>query len=79
MKKTYNKSEEFRCRGTLIEVYNNDVNKALRKLKKRMTDENVVQDIRKNEFYQSKGTKRRLSKLAAIRRHRKNIAKEQDQ
>lgn len=64
--------------GLAVTVHNNDLGKALRKLKKKIADDGLIQDLRKKEFYQSKGTKRRLAKLAAIRRFKKNQAKDQD-
>lgn len=65
-------------KGFKVEVFNNDLGKALRKLKKKLSDDGIFQELRQREFYQSKGTKRRLAKLAAIRRYKKNISKSQD-
>jgi ribosomal protein S21 len=65
-------------RGVYVEVRNNDVTKAMRKFKKKVQDDGILQDIRKKEYYVSKGTQRRLDKLAAIRRYQKNRAKDQD-
>lgn len=69
---------EFALRGTRVEVKNNDFGKALRKFKKKVADDGILQDIRKKEYFVSKGTQRRLDKLAAIRRYQKNREKEQD-
>jgi len=63
-------------RGLSVEVHNNDLNKALRKLKKKIAEDGILQELRKREFYQSKGTKRRLEKEAAIRRYKRNQAKQ---
>ena len=68
------KTEDF-GKGLQVDVYNNDVNKALRKLKKKLADDGIMQDIRKREFYQSRGEKRRLAQKAAIRRYKKNQEK----
>ena len=65
-------------KGFRVEVFNNDISKAMRKLKKKISDDGIMQDLRQREYFQSKGTKRRLAKLAAIRRHQKNRAKNQD-
>ena len=65
-------------RGTYVEVRNNDFPKALRKFKKKIQDDGILQEMRKKEFFVSKGTQRRLDKLAAIRRYKKNRAKDQD-
>ena len=64
--------------GTRVEVINNDLGRALRKFKKKISDDGILQDLRTKEFYESKGTKRRKEKLAAIRRYKKNKEKLQD-
>ena len=64
--------------GLRVDVYNNDINKALRKLKKKLADDGIFQTLRQREFYQSKGTKRRLAKQAAIRRYKKQRTKDQE-
>jgi ribosomal protein S21 len=69
---------ELGINGVYVEVKNNDFTKALRKFKKKVADDGILQDIRKKEYFVSKGTQRRLDKLAAIRRYHKNRAKEQD-
>lgn len=62
-------------RGLYVEVHNNDISKAMRKFKKKVADDGILQELRKREFYESKGTKRRKAKEAAIRRFKKNEAK----
>ena len=64
--------------GLRVEVRNNDVNKALRKFKKKVAEDGILQDLRKREFFESKGTKRRKEKEAAIRRYKKKRLKEVD-
>lgn len=65
--------------GLRVEVRDNDVNKALRKFKKKLADDGLLQELRKREFYESKGTKRRKAKEAAIRRYKRLRAKQVDQ
>ena len=65
--------------GLRVEVRNNDIGKALRKFKKKVAEDGILQDLRKREFYESKGTRRRLEKQAAIRRYKKKRIKDQDQ
>ena len=62
--------------GLRVEVRNNDVTKALRKFKKKVAEDGILQDLRKREFFESKGTKRRKAKEAAIRRYKKQRAKD---
>jgi len=72
-------SKEQPVSGLYVEVRNNDMNKALRKFKKKVAEDGILQDLRKREYFESKGTKRRLEKQAAIRRYKKKRLKEQDQ
>jgi small subunit ribosomal protein S21 len=72
----HRKEESFR--GLVVEVYNNDINKALRKFKKKLQEDGILQELRKREFYESKGTKKRKAKEAAIRRYKKQRLKEQE-
>jgi ribosomal protein S21 len=71
-------AKEQVVRGTKIDVYNGDVTKALRKLKKRLAEDGLFQELRQREYYESKGTKRRKSKEAAIRRFKKQMTKDQE-
>lgn len=66
---------EKELKGTKIEVKNNDISGALRKLKKVMATEGVLKDMRKKEFYVSKGEERRINKNAATRRYQKAKSK----
>ena len=59
-------------KGLKVDVYNNDLTKALRKLKKKIADDGIMQDIRAKEYFESKSVKRRKAKEAAIRRYAKN-------
>jgi ribosomal protein S21 len=76
--KNFNPDRDNDLKGSRVEVKNNDFSRAYRKFKKKIQDDGILQEIRKKEFFQSKGTKRRLDKLAAIRRFKKNRNKEQD-
>ena len=61
-----------------IFVKNNDVNKALRILKKKLLIEGVMKEARENEFFRSSGEKRRLAKKAGKKRwEKKRIQLEQ--
>jgi|TARA_B100000900_G_scaffold324998_1_gene284738 small subunit ribosomal protein S21 len=60
--------------GLYVEVRNNDVTRALRKLKKLMNSEGMIKDMRKNEFYEKPSAIKRREKAQA----RKRWLKEQD-
>ena len=55
-------------RGLYVEVRNNDVTRALRKLKKLMNSEGMIKDMRKNEFYEKPSAIRRREKAQAKKR-----------
>jgi|TARA_B100002019_G_C21039520_1_gene483777 small subunit ribosomal protein S21 len=58
-----------------IEVRNNNVEKAMRILKKKLTEEGVFNELREREFYMTKGEKRRRAKNAAKRRAERDLKK----
>lgn len=60
--------------GTLVIVKNNDVNRALRKLKKKMQQERVLQDYRKKEYYEKPTERKKREKAAARKRWLKKQA-----
>ena len=56
-----------RLEGLQVEVYNNNVELALKKLKRKVKDSNLMLDLRKKEYYvkpsEIKRQKRNLSRL----------------
>ncbi len=64
--------------GMRVDVRNGDINKALRRFKKKIAEDGILQELRAREFYQAKGTKRRVEKQAAIRRYKKKRIKDQE-
>lgn len=68
----YNAKEPWESiRGLSVTVKNNDVNGALRILKKKIQREGILKDLADREYYTKKSTKRRLKKKAAIIREKK--------
>jgi small subunit ribosomal protein S21 len=63
--------EDLRQKGLYVEVRNNDVNRALRKLKKTIQNEGIFQTLRERAHYQSKGVKRKKAKARAVKRWQK--------
>lgn len=78
MAKSKHNEKDAIISGMRVEVRNNDLNRALRKLKKKLAEDGILQELRNREYYESKGTKRRKAKEAAIRRYKKQRAKDQD-
>ena len=69
MKKRKNfrkKPKANRMEGLQVDVYNNNVDKALRILKKKVKDANLFLDLKKKSYYKKK---------SEIRREKKNLAK----
>ena len=59
-----------------VEVRNNNVDKAMRILKKKLTDDGMFNELREREFYMSRGEKRRHERDAAKRRQKRNLEKQ---
>ena len=57
--------------GLRVEVRNNDINKALRKFKKKVQNSGLMDDIRKNEFFEKPTNKRKIKKAMAVKREKK--------
>ena len=58
-----------------VEVRNNNVDKAMRILKKKLQDDGFFNELRKREYYMTKSEKRRLAKAAGKRRVQKENEK----
>lgn len=71
-----NNGREIHKRGLAVEVKQVNhpdaqakaVESAIRTLKRRMIQEGVVRDLRKHEYAETKGQKRRKAKAEAVRR-----------
>ena len=59
-------------------VHNNDINKALRTLKKNLQNEGVFNELRERTGFKSRGERRRLEKAAGRRRYLKKQQKLKD-
>lgn len=77
MKKIYKPNEEWPT-GTLVEVRNNDFGRALRKFKKKIQEDGILQEVRNREYYEKPSIKRKKAKAAARSRWLKKLAKDQD-
>lgn len=54
-----------------VEVRNNNVDRALKVLKRKLTEEGVFKDMQKHRFYESKGQKARRKKRQGAARFRR--------
>ena len=55
-----------------IEVRNNNVEKALRVLKKKLMKDGVMKELKERQYYQKPSFKKREKKKENIRRHKKD-------
>jgi small subunit ribosomal protein S21 len=65
-------------RGLHVEVRNNDVNRAMRKLKKMCNNEGLFKDMRDKEFYEKPSLKKKKEKAAARKRWLKQVEKNKE-
>jgi len=68
-------SNHMKGRGMSVEVRNNDVNRAMRKLKKMMSNENILREVREREAFEKPSLKRKKAKAAARNRWKKEQQK----
>ncbi len=73
------KDKETNQGGMTVTVRNDDVNGALRVLKKRLIKDGLFQELRERSYFESKGTKRRKEKAAATRRFKRKMLKRQEE
>ena len=65
-RKNFRKRPKDDRKGLSVTVYNNNVDGALRILKKKVKESNLFLDLRKKEYY---------TKPSEIKRHKRNLAK----
>ena len=58
-------------KGLKVTVVNNDVGRALRKLKKKIANDGLLQELRERQHYEKPSTKRKKAKAAAKKRWQK--------
>ncbi len=71
--KNRDSDKEYAIKGSKVEVYNNDVNGALRRMKKILERNNWQKDLSKHEFYEKPSVKRKRQKDAAKKRWEKEV------
>jgi small subunit ribosomal protein S21 len=62
-----------------VEVRNNNVDGAIRLLKKKLQKDGLIRELREREYFRSRGEKKRLAKAAGRRRWLKAEAKRKEQ
>ena len=72
------KPREQKMMGLKVAVYNNNVDLALKKLKKKLKDSNLFLDLKKNSYYEKPSRIKREKKNLAIARQRYQENKEKN-
>ena len=67
-----------RKQGLTVEVRNNDINWALRKFKKKVQEDGILQEYKEREFYTKPSEKRKRAKAAGRARWLKKLAKQEE-
>ena len=65
-RRNFRKSPKDNAQGLSVTVFNNNVEGALKVLKKKIKASNLFQDLREKEYY---------TKPSEIKRHKRNLAK----
>lgn len=61
----------WQVQGANVEVRNDDVNGALRRLRKILETDNRQKDLAKHEYYEKPSVKRKRERAAAVKRQQK--------
>ena len=69
-RKNFRRKPKKQLQGLQVEVYNNQVEKAIRTLKRKVKDSNLFIDLRKKEYFE---------KPSRVRREKRNLAKLRNQ
>lgn len=67
-------NDDNRSRGLKVEVRNGDVNFALRKFKKKVQEDGILQELRQREAFEKPSIKRAKAKKAGIARWKKKLS-----
>ena len=66
-------------KGLTVEVRNNDINGAIRKFKRKVNDDGILQILKEKEFYEKPSEKRKKAKAAGKARWRKKVARRKEE
>ena len=75
-RKNFRRKPKKELQGLMVEVWDNNVEKALRILKKKVKDSNLFLELREKQYYEKPSDKRRYKKNLAILRNKYAIEKE---
>ncbi len=67
------RESQRKSKGTTVTVKDGNVEKALRKFKKKIQESGKLEELREREQYEKPTTTRRLAKNKAVRRYQKQV------
>jgi small subunit ribosomal protein S21 len=68
-------NDDVVLRGSYVEVRNGDINGALRRFKKKVQDDGILQEVKRREAYEKPSVKKAKAKAAAKSRWLKALSK----
>ena len=77
-KKNFRKKPKKELQGLMVEVWDNNVEKAMRILKRKVKDSNLFLQLREKEYYEKPSKIRRQKKNLAILRNKYAVEKEKE-
>ena len=63
-------------RGCTVIVQNDQVDKALRKFKKKIAESGLLEELKERAHYEKPTTERKRKKAAAVKRHQKKVMRD---
>ena len=78
-RRNFRKKPKDNAQGLSVTVYNNNVEGALKVLKKKIKQSNLFLDLREKEYYTKPSEKKRHKRNLAKLRNKYNIKKEKEQ
>mgnify|MGYP003128886676 CR=1 FL=1 len=78
-RKNFRKRPKDDSKGLSVTVFNNNVEEALKRFKKKVKNSDIMQDLRKKEYFVKKSVlKRERKNLAKLRNHYKTLKEKQN-
>ena len=78
-RRNFRKKPKDNAKGLSVTVFNNNVEGALKVLKRKVKDSNLFVDLREKEYYTKPSEKKRHKRNLAKLRNKYNIKKEKEQ
>ena len=78
-RRNFRKKPKDTAQGLSVTVFNNNIEEALKRLKRKVKNANLMQDLRKKEYFvKSSVIKREKRNLAKLRNHYKTLKEQQN-